>query len=175
MGCVGRDANAEIMRNKAKEVGLNAVYQVNDSTATGTCAVLVTGNDRSLVAHLGAANNFTVDHLNDPHHWSFVEKAKVHYISVSDLSNREDLPSVMIDYVFIYTYILNNQGFFFTVCPEAIMRIAKFSSENNRTFTINLSAPFLSQFFKEKIMEAFPYVDILFGNDDVSSELKETF
>ena len=49
------------------------------------------------------------------------------------------------------------------------MRIAKFSCENNRTFTINLSAPFLSQFFKDKMMEAFPYVDILFGNDDVSA------
>lgn len=138
MGCIGRDGNAEIMKNKAKEVGLNVAYQVNDSASTGTCAVLVTGNERSLVAHLGAANNFTVDHLDDPQNWSFVEKAKVHYIS----------------------------GFFFTVCPEAIMRIAKFSCENNRTFTINLSAPFLSQFFKDKIMDAFPYVDILFGNDD---------
>ena len=46
MGCIGRDANAEIMKNKAKEVGLNVAYQVNDSASTGTCAVLVTGNER---------------------------------------------------------------------------------------------------------------------------------
>jgi len=31
---------------------------------------------------------------------------------------------------------------------------------------LNLSAPFISQFFKDKVVEAFPYVDILFGNDD---------
>ena len=58
------------------------------------------------------------------------------------------------------------KGFFFTVSPETIQRVAKFSLENNRTFTLNLSAPFISQFFKEKLLEAIPYVDILFGNDD---------
>lgn len=30
---------------------------------------------------------------------------------------------------------------------------------------MNLSAPFLSQFFKEPLMDAMPYVDILFGNE----------
>lgn len=47
------------------------------------------------------------------------------------------------------------------------MRIAKFAQENDRTFCINLSAPFISQFFTDKIKSAMPYVDILFGNDDV--------
>lgn len=30
---------------------------------SGTCAVLVNGGERSLVANLGAANTFTPDHL----------------------------------------------------------------------------------------------------------------
>lgn len=30
---------------------------------------------------------------------------------------------------------------------------------------MNLSAPFLSQFFKEPLMDAMPYVDIIFGNE----------
>lgn len=47
------------------------------------------------------------------------------------------------------------------------MRIAKYSNESGKTFSINLSAPFLSEFYKDKILEAFPYVDILFGNEDV--------
>lgn len=34
------------MREKAKEVGLNAVYQVDENASTGTCAVLVTHSDR---------------------------------------------------------------------------------------------------------------------------------
>jgi adenosine kinase len=46
MGCIGNDKNADIMKQKAKEVGLNTVYQINDKVKTGTCAVLITGNDR---------------------------------------------------------------------------------------------------------------------------------
>ena len=32
---------------------------------------------------------------------------------------------------------------------------------------MNLSAPFLCQFFKEPMMNAMPYVDLLFGNESV--------
>lgn len=138
MGCTGKDKNAQIMTEKAKEVGLNTAYQVDENTPTGTCAVLITGKDRSLVAHLAAANNFKINHLDDPKNWSIVENAKIYYIS----------------------------GFFFTVCPEAIQRVAKYSLENDRTLMLNLSAPFISQFFTDKVMDAFPYVDIVFGNDD---------
>lgn len=147
MGCTGKDKNADIMTEKAKEVGLNTAYQVDESTPTGTCAVLITGKDRSLVAHLAAANNFKASHLDDPKNWSIVENAKIYYIS----------------------------GFFFTVCPEAIQRVAKYSLDNERTLMLNLSAPFISQFFKDPLMNAFPYVDIVFGNDDVSYSNKRMF
>jgi adenosine kinase len=46
MGCIGKDHNADIMKQKAKDVGLNTIYQVNEKVRTGTCAVLITGNDR---------------------------------------------------------------------------------------------------------------------------------
>jgi adenosine kinase len=138
MGCTGKDHFADIMKEKAKEVGLNTVYQVNETVPTGKCAVLITGSERSLVAHLGAANCFTQDHLDNENHWGFIQKAKILYVS----------------------------GFFFTVSPESIMRFAKFAMESQRTFAINLSAPFICQFFKDKLLGALPYVDILFGNDD---------
>lgn len=48
MGCIGQDHNADIMKEKAKEVGLNAIYQVTEKASTGTCAVLVTGKERQL-------------------------------------------------------------------------------------------------------------------------------
>lgn len=47
------------------------------------------------------------------------------------------------------------------------MKLANFSLKNNRTFSINLSAPFISQFFTDKLKAALPYVDIIFGNEDV--------
>lgn len=33
---------------------------------------------------------------------------------------------------------------------------------------MNLSAPFISQFYNKPLMDALPYVDILFGNETVS-------
>jgi sugar/nucleoside kinase (ribokinase family) len=60
------------------------------------------------------------------------------------------------------------QGFFLTVSPESVLKVARYAAENNRVFTLNLSAPFISQFFKEALMDVMPYVDILFGNETVS-------
>lgn len=47
------------------------------------------------------------------------------------------------------------------------MEVARHAYETNKIFMMNLSAPFLSQFFKNPLMEAFPYIDILFGNETV--------
>ena len=47
------------------------------------------------------------------------------------------------------------------------MEIAQQACQSNKLFMMNLSAPFLSQFFKEPMMKAFPYIDIVFGNETV--------
>ena len=64
--------------------------------------------------------------------------------------------------------LLRLQGFFLTVSIDSILEVGKYAAEKNRTFMMNLSAPFLSQYFKDQQMKAFPYVDILFGNESVS-------
>ncbi|XP_005189951.2 uncharacterized protein LOC101888276 isoform X1 [Musca domestica] len=136
-GCVGSDDYAKILEENATKDGLNVRYQYNTEAATGTCAVLVTGTHRSLCANLAAANNFTLDHLQIPENKKLLDAAEYYYIS----------------------------GFFLTVSPPSIMEVARLAHKHNRTFMMNLSAPFLSQFFKEPMMAALPYVDILFGNE----------
>ncbi|KTG33810.1 hypothetical protein cypCar_00036931 [Cyprinus carpio] len=92
----------------------------------------------SLVANLAAANCYNKEkHLDVDRNWSLVEKARVYYIA----------------------------GFFLTVSPESILKVAKHASDNNKIFGLNLSAPFISQFFKEPLMKVMPYVDIIFGNE----------
>uniref|UniRef100_A0A673M850 Adenosine kinase n=1 Tax=Sinocyclocheilus rhinocerous TaxID=307959 RepID=A0A673M850_9TELE len=67
------------------------------------------------------------------------------------------------------------KGFFLTVSLESILKVAKHASENNKIFCLNLSAPFICEFFKEALMKVMPYVDILFGNETVSMFIpKET-
>jgi len=136
MGAVGSDDAATKLRESAEKHGVCVRYQVA-SVPTGKCAVLLTGNDRSLCAYLGAANEFKASHFDVDNNWSYVERARYYYIS----------------------------GFFLTVSPESIQKVAKFACENNRHFMMNLSAPFISQFFTDRLDAALPYVDILFGNE----------
>ena len=63
-----------------------------------------------------------------------------------------------------------SQGFFLTVSPESIVAVGEHACEHNKVFSMNLSAPFLCEFFKDPMMKAFPYIDILFSNETVSEE-----
>uniref|UniRef100_A0A6Q2X4E7 Adenosine kinase n=1 Tax=Esox lucius TaxID=8010 RepID=A0A6Q2X4E7_ESOLU len=140
-GCIGSDRFGEILKQKAEEAHVDAHYYQQTDEPTGTCAACITGDNRSLVANLAAANCYDKEkHLDLESNWDLVEKARVYYIA----------------------------GFFLTVSPESILKVAKHASENNKIFGLNLSAPFISQFFKDDMMEVMPYVDILFGNETVS-------
>ncbi|XP_072827369.1 adenosine kinase isoform X1 [Vicugna pacos] len=137
-GCIGIDKFGEILKKKAAEAHVDAHYYEQNEQPTGTCAACITGGNRSLVANLAAANCYKKEkHLDMEKNWMLVEKARVYYIA----------------------------GFFLTVSPESVLKVARHASENNRIFTLNLSAPFISQFFKEPLMKVMPYVDILFGNE----------
>lgn len=134
-GCVGEDKNADILETRARSDGVNVVYQKRPDLDTGSCAVLITGKHRSLIANLAAANHFSKDHVTK--NFKYVEEADYYYIS----------------------------GFFLTVSVPSIMTIAETAKEANKTFMMNLSAPFISIFFKEQLMQVMPYIDILFGNE----------
>ena len=54
------------------------------------------------------------------------------------------------------------------MCYDAVLRLAQFSNQNDRLFCLNLSALFLTEFYKKEFLQILPYVDILFGNDQVS-------
>ncbi|XP_029305574.1 adenosine kinase isoform X2 [Cottoperca gobio] len=137
-GCIGKDKFGEILKQKAEEAHIDAHYYEQDEEPTGTCAACITGDNRSLVANLAAANCYKKDkHLDLEENWKLVEKAKVYYIA----------------------------GFFLTVSLESILKVAKHASVNNKLFCLNLSAPFICQFFKDNLMQVMPYVDVLFGNE----------
>ncbi|XP_065152815.1 adenosine kinase isoform X1 [Paramisgurnus dabryanus] len=137
-GCIGKDKFGRILKEKAKEAHVDAHYYEQNEEPTGTCAACITGDNRSLVAHLAAANCYKKEkHLDLEENWKLVEKAKVYYIA----------------------------GFFLTVSVESILKVAKHASENNKIFCLNLSAPFICEFFKDALMKVMPYVDILFGNE----------
>ncbi|UYV80941.1 ADK [Cordylochernes scorpioides] len=69
------------------------------------------------------------------------------------------------------------QGFFLTVSVESVHVVGRHLAQHpDKLFSMNLSAPFICQFFLTQLMEVLPYVDLLFGNDTealtLSKELK---
>jgi len=143
-GCVGKDESAKILEEKARESGVNVVYQTSDFP-TGRCAVLITGQERSLVTKLDAANHFTVSHLEDEANWKVVSAAQTIY----------------------------SAGFFLAVSVESMLKAGKECAEKNKTYCMNLSAPFLIQFFKDQLMSVLPYADIVFGNETEAATYAE--
>lgn len=83
MGCVGNDKYSKILEERALTNGLNICYQYTDKEPTGTCAVLITGKERSLCANLAAANCFSTSHIEVPENKKLIENAEYIYISVS--------------------------------------------------------------------------------------------
>jgi len=136
-GCVGKDQTFDTLKKVASKAGVKVLYQ-NTEKPTGRCAVLITGHNRSLVTKLDAANHFTIDHLEKSENWEVVEKAKVYY----------------------------SAGFFITVSVPSMLKVAKHASEfADKKFCLNLSAPFICQFFKDPLNEVLEYADIVVGNE----------
>ncbi|KAJ2060154.1 adenosine kinase [Coemansia sp. S146] len=147
VGAVGEDDYAQKLKGAAEKAGLRTNYMVNKDKPTGTCALLITGPNRSMVANLSAAETYQFSHIAEPSNWKLIEQAKVFYIT----------------------------GFFFTVSPETIDAVAKHALENGKTFTMNISAPFVPQFYKEAVEKTIPYIDILFGNETEAAALAAAF
>ncbi|GFN81985.1 adenosine kinase [Plakobranchus ocellatus] len=141
-GCIGHDKFGEILTKAAHTAGVDVKFQYTSKEPTGTCAVVCTDKNRSLVANLAAANCFSEDHLDVPENWKQVEKAKFYYFA----------------------------GYPLTVCPSAMLRIAKHAAESNKVVCMNMSAPFLCTFFKEPMLKMLPYADYWFGNESEADE-----
>jgi len=100
MGCVGKDKYSEILESKARGDGVDVRYQYTDKEQTGkqlytlnlckwltkfigTCAVILTGSNRSLCANLAAANLFTKEHIEAPENKELISGADCYYITVN--------------------------------------------------------------------------------------------
>ncbi|CAH2350731.1 adenosine kinase [[Candida] railenensis] len=145
-GSVGKDVYADKLNDANKQYGLTTRYQVQDDIATGKCAALINGVHRSLVTDLAAANHFKVDHLEIPENWAIVEAAKYYYIG----------------------------GFHLTVSPPAIIKLGQHAAATNKVFALNLSAPFIAQFFKDPLDQSIPYVDFLIANETEAAAYAES-
>ncbi|EKM61647.1 uncharacterized protein PHACADRAFT_248374 [Phanerochaete carnosa HHB-10118-sp] len=136
-GCVGDDDLAEQLRAANRREGLTDAYLVRKGDKTGACGVIITGHNRSLVTTLRAAEKFESSHLSSPEVAPLVEAAKVFYL----------------------------EGYFLTHGSEIALELSKKASEASKIFVLNLSAPFIPQFFGVQLQQIIPYCDIIICNE----------
>ncbi|GAA5834266.1 hypothetical protein JCM11251_000587 [Rhodosporidiobolus azoricus] len=146
LGCVGSDSLADQLRAANDKEGLQSAYQVVEDKPTGACAVIITKHDRSLCTTLGAAESFSPSHLEKPEIKDLIERAQSFYLG----------------------------GFFLTHGLESAKKLAAHAAEKNKPFAMNLSAPFIPQFFKSQVDEMLPYVDVLIGNESEAEAYAES-
>jgi len=148
LGAIGQDKNGDILQSEAAKSGLRCVFCVDDTAPTGKCACLITANgERSLVAHLAAANLFKRSHVTEPEPKRLIENARVIYVT----------------------------GFFLTHSPDTALDVARVAASRNITFAMNISAPFLVQVpdFKKRVLALREYADFVFCNHHEAEALGE--
>ncbi|XP_062124874.1 adenosine kinase-like [Drosophila sulfurigaster albostrigata] len=136
VGAIGTDNFGKTLEKKASEDGVRTLYQERPEAPTGTCAVIVNGSNRSLVANLGASALFSEEWMKNNENMCYVKRAQYFYIT----------------------------GFFLAVNPPTVLQVARLSSENNRIFMLNFSAVFVPEKMKAQLDEILPYTDIVIGN-----------
>ncbi|KAI0030442.1 Ribokinase-like protein [Vararia minispora EC-137] len=136
-GCVGDDDLAEQLKAANTREGLREVYLVKKGEKTGACAVVITGHNRSLVTTLRAAEMFEKSWLQNPEVSKLIDGAKAYYV----------------------------EGFFLTHGTESTLELAQKASAASKVFILNLSAPFIPQFFKVQLEQVLPFVDIVICNE----------
>ncbi|WWD21917.1 hypothetical protein CI109_106405 [Kwoniella shandongensis] len=146
IGSVGDDDLKNTLQKVNETEGVISAYQVQPAPArTGACAVILSGHDRSLCTTLRAAEMFTPSHLSEPTVAKYIADAKFFYIG----------------------------GFFLTHGVESALEVAKAASSKGKTVVLNLSAPFIPQFFKVQLEELLPHVDVLIGNESEAAAYAE--
>ncbi|KAG8856988.1 adenosine kinase [Serendipita sp. 411] len=137
VGCVGDDDLADKLREANAREGVESAYLVKKGEQTGACGVVITGHHRSLVTTLRAAEMFDKSHFSSTDVAACIKGAKYFYIG----------------------------GFFLTHGVESALELCKTASGDGKAIAMNLSAPFIPQFFKVQLETIFPYTDFIIGNE----------
>lgn len=148
VGSIGNDAFGKELSNAVLRDGVTPYYKVCEDVPTGTCAVLVHETERSLVANLSAAEKYTKSHFD-----------------------QEDIQAVIKGAKIIYS-----AGFFLTHSADTMAACGKVAAESRgeTVYCMNLSAPFLCQFFKDQMHSVLPYADFVFGNESEAAAFAES-
>ncbi|KAJ3648688.1 hypothetical protein Zmor_020471 [Zophobas morio] len=135
-GAIGGDSEGKLLEEILKQHGIEPHYIVHKAYPTGTTVSLVTNDNRSLVAHLGAA-----------------EIVPLQYIHGTDIITQIE----QSDLVYM-------EGFFLTKRTKTATFILNHCTSHNKMFAFNLCGEYLVDSLPELVDEFLSQADIIFGN-----------
>ena len=65
VGCIGNDDSGKTLQKCLKDVQMHGVFAITEETATGRCAVVVHGKERTLCANIGASQKYPTSHFDE--------------------------------------------------------------------------------------------------------------
>ncbi|VDP84098.1 unnamed protein product [Echinostoma caproni] len=137
IGCVGMDDAADTLREECEKVGVRVkLFRSSHGALTGKCAVLVQDRFRSMVTHLGASKELSLEHLKGNDAWPMIERAR-----------------------FVYT-----TGYMLNFCQDGLKELARYAHTEGQVFCFNFGAPYVLKYLTDRVDAILPYVDILFCN-----------
>ncbi|KAL7068604.1 putative adenosine kinase [Cryptosporidium serpentis] len=137
-GSIGDDSRGILMQELLVELGIKSEFNIckNFKLETAVCAAFITNKERTLLASLGAAREYSMATFLRPS----LQKV-LHNVSIVAAS-----------------------GYFVEVCFDAVIEAAKVCNKNSSTFIFNLSAVYITQKYIKQLILLLPYVDYLIGN-----------
>jgi adenosine kinase len=148
VGSLGDDEFGCILERALSRAGVKSHFMHHEEKPTGTCACLIVERERSLLANLGAALEFNMEHLMSASVQAAIADAHLFYLE---------------------GFFMNTQG-----APTNATFLGEHCVNNNKLLLFNLSAPYLSYIFKERLAGILPYTDFLLGNHEDFSAYAES-
>ncbi|XP_060526592.1 adenosine kinase-like [Cylas formicarius] len=130
-GTVGKDEEANILRDSLKLDGVNSRFNEHETMPTGKIIALISGPYRSLVAYIGAAEFFPKNILcSDKDFINLFKSSELIFMEAFFLTNRADVAKYVADLCSINKKILafNLCGeYIFNIVPKEILYLVRHS------------------------------------------------
>ncbi|XP_067001132.1 uncharacterized protein [Anabrus simplex] len=146
LGGIGTDEHGKMLENLVKKCGVITRYTYHEDYPTATCIALIQGANRSLVAHLGAANVY------EPHH-------------LDAIGIRDVLSAVKMIYI---------EGFFITHSFSTALKLIHYCQSEGIALAFNLCGAYVCEKYPSQVLELLKHADIVFGNSSEFKKLNES-
>ncbi|XP_046662033.1 adenosine kinase-like isoform X1 [Homalodisca vitripennis] len=135
-GGVGDDAEGKFLESEGNKCGLDTRYAKHRAYPTGRVVSLINGENRSLVAHLGAAEIYTTEDFITDDNMEIMEKVSIVYV----------------------------EGFFISHSFEVSMEVVKQCKNFGVPVVFNLSGSYLTEIWPQQMIAMATASDIVIGN-----------